>query len=101
MGSTTAGTAKSSTPSPALTKALAQHMRESLLPGDTPFAEAQLDDAAGFTAAAALLRRKGEPGIAIETVNDTPRYTRIAIINEDMPFLVDLRGCNCRTGPLN
>ena len=70
-------------------KALAQHMRDSLLPGDTPFDEHYLEEAASFLAETAVQRRLGEPAIAIESISDDRRYTRIAIINDDMPFLVD------------
>ncbi|PZT84559.1 MAG: glutamate dehydrogenase, partial [Citromicrobium sp.] len=89
MGSKTAAKANSSTPANAIVKELVQQMRGSMLPGDTPFAKARLEEAAHYVAAAAAKRTSGEPAIAIESVSDKRRYTRIAIINDDMPFLVD------------
>ncbi len=76
---------------PALATRLAKHLAASLLPGDAPFARGALDQAAGFVLAAAGLRTSGEPGIAIETVSGAAgeRFMRIALINDDMPFLVD------------
>ena len=83
MGSKTAAT-------PAVqTKALVQHMRDSLLPGDTPFDGPRMKEAAEFVIETAQQRQYGEAAIAIESVTEGQRYTRIAIINDDMPFLVD------------
>ena len=70
-------------------KALMQHMRDSLLPGDTPFDGARMKEAAEFVVEAAQNREYGDVAMAIESVTDGHRYTRIAIINDDMPFLVD------------
>ena len=89
MGSKSAEKAKTSTSSPKLTKALVQHMRDSMLPGDTPFAKGQLEEIAGFVIETAMKRAAGEPVIAVESFSSDRRYTRIAIINDDMPFLVD------------
>ncbi|MXO48953.1 glutamate dehydrogenase [Erythrobacter vulgaris] len=83
MGSKTAATPA------AQTKALVQHMRDSLLPGDTPFDGPRMKEAAEFVIETAQKRRYGEAAIAIESVTEGQRYTRIAIINDDMPFLVD------------
>ncbi|MBY6219000.1 NAD-glutamate dehydrogenase [Qipengyuania aquimaris] len=71
------------------TKALAQHMRDSMLPGDTPFDPKRLDEAAEFVSETAQKRAFGEAAMAVESVSNGHRYTRIAIINDDMPFLVD------------
>ena len=89
MGSKSAESAKSSTYSPKLAKALVQHMRDSLLPGDTPFGKGQLDEIAGFVLDTAMQRAAAEPAITVESHSSDRRYTRIAIVNEDMPFLVD------------
>ena len=76
--------------SPAVqTKALLAHMRESMLPGDTPFGDARMKDAAQFIVETAQNRVFGEVALGIETVSEGSRYTRIAIVNDDMPFLVD------------
>ncbi len=74
-----------------LTQALAQQLKAGMLPGDTPFSKNELESAAGFVAAAAATRDPGEATITIETVSGsaTERFMRIAVINDDMPFLVD------------
>jgi glutamate dehydrogenase len=57
------------------------------------FGEDQVADAAAFVAGAAAERRPGEPAIVIATSGaaeeDGERRMRIAIVNDDMPFLVD------------
>ncbi|MCA0910037.1 NAD-glutamate dehydrogenase [Qipengyuania gaetbuli] len=89
MGSKKADKASSSTTMTPHAKAIAQHMRDSLLPGDTPFDQAHFDEAAAFLAETADKRRPGEPAIAIQSISEDRRFTRIAIVNDDMPFLVD------------
>ncbi|MFW2349690.1 NAD-glutamate dehydrogenase [Qipengyuania sp.] len=83
MGSTTAALPKK------LQNAITDRMRLSLLSGDTPFDKAQLGDAAEFVGQLAVQRTPGRSAMAIESVSDERRMTRIAIINDDMPFLVD------------
>ncbi|GAB5348603.1 NAD-glutamate dehydrogenase [Alteriqipengyuania sp. 357] len=73
----------------ALLDRLTERMRESLLPVDQPFEESSLEDAASFVLEAASSRRAGEPTIAIATKDTGKRRLRIALINDDMPFLVD------------
>ena len=73
----------------ALLDRLTDRMRESLLPVDQPFEESNLDDAASFVLEAASTRKAGEPTIAIATKDTGKRRMRIALINDDMPFLVD------------
>ena len=87
MGSTTAS--KPATKPAAQAKALLVHMRDSMLPGDTPIDDKRMREAADYMVQTAEKRRFGEVSIAIESVSDTQRYTRIAIVNDDMPFLVD------------
>ncbi|MFM5918080.1 MAG: NAD-glutamate dehydrogenase domain-containing protein, partial [Novosphingobium sp.] len=74
-----------------LTQALAGQLKSGMLPGDTPFSKSGLDSAAQFLAAVAAQRESGEANIEIETVSGsaTERFMRIAVINDDMPFLVD------------
>ncbi|MBX7481758.1 NAD-glutamate dehydrogenase [Qipengyuania qiaonensis] len=72
-----------------LRNAITERMRLSLLSGDTPFDKARLADAAEFVGALAAERTIGRSSMAIESVSDERRLTRIAIINDDMPFLVD------------
>ncbi|QWC56706.1 glutamate dehydrogenase [Erythrobacter sp. 3-20A1M] len=64
-------------------------LRTSLLPGDTPFLGERLEEATVFLLQAAQRRGPGEASIHIESVNAERRYLRVAIINDDMPFLVD------------
>ncbi|MFM5906423.1 MAG: glutamate dehydrogenase, partial [Novosphingobium sp.] len=75
----------------ALRGALAQRLAASVLPGDGAFTAEGLDAAAGFLLDAAAARRAGHPAIAIESVSGTgaDRFMRVAVINDDMPFLVD------------
>ena len=73
---------------PKLVKDLAARMRGSLLPGETPLDEEQLEDAAKFVLGAARQRGR-EVGLAIDSVSTPRRMLRIAIANPDMPFLVD------------
>ena len=72
----------------ALIKALRLHLEASLLPGDGPADKAALDEAAQFLLAAAHSRKGGESLVHIES--DTgERRLRVALVNDDMPFLVD------------
>ncbi|MFN4113263.1 MAG: NAD-glutamate dehydrogenase domain-containing protein [Sphingomonadaceae bacterium] len=70
-------------------QALAQQMREAVLPGDTPFAAEELGQAALFMADAAARRSSAEPVVQIASATEGRRMTRIALVNHDMPFLVD------------
>ncbi|QNE05343.1 NAD-glutamate dehydrogenase domain-containing protein [Croceicoccus marinus] len=68
---------------------LAAHIRASLLSGDTPLSDAEMDAVTGFILDAAATRDQGEAVIEVATANDAHRFMRLAIINDDMPFLVD------------
>jgi glutamate dehydrogenase len=74
-----------------LLPAIARELADALLPGDEGFGKGGLDDAARFVLAAAMQREAGEPVVAIESVTGPvdERLTRIAVINDNMPFLVD------------
>ena len=74
-----------------LSAAIAARLADSLLPGDAPFARDGLAEAAAFVLATADRRSAGEPAIGIESVtgSTTARFMRIAVVNDDMPFLVD------------
>ena len=75
-------------PQTALIKALRLHLEASLLPGDAPADKPALSEAAQFLFAAAHTRQPGESLVQIES--DTgERRLRIALVNDDMPFLVD------------
>ena len=75
----------------ALIAALADRLSDAILPGDAPFAPDGLADAAHFVLAAASVRTGGDPAIVIESVSGaaSERFMRVAVINDDMPFLVD------------
>ena len=72
-----------------LQTAITERMQQSLLSGDTPFDKTQLRDAAQFLGEVAAQRVLGKSAMAIESVSDDKRLTRIAVVNDDMPFLVD------------
>jgi glutamate dehydrogenase len=77
-----------STAGNSLQDTLHAHLEASLLPGDTPLDKAALSESAEFLLAAAATRKAGESLVQIES--DTgERRLRIAVINDDMPFLVD------------
>ena len=68
---------------------LTDRMRESLLPVDQPFDDANLDTAAELVLDTASSRTQGEPAVAMADGGEGKRKLRIAIVNDDMPFLVD------------
>ncbi|MBX9886006.1 MAG: NAD-glutamate dehydrogenase, partial [Novosphingobium sp.] len=79
-----------------LAQTLATRFAASLLPAEAAEFEAErLAGAARFTLTAAAKRTGAEPAIAIESIGGQSgaaggtRYLRIAVINDDMPFLVD------------
>ena len=68
--------------------AIAERIRDSLLPGEQ--AEGSwIDDAADFLLSAALVRSEGEPVMRVASASEERRLLRIALVNDDMPFLVD------------
>ncbi len=75
-----------------LSDALAVRLVEGALPGELEgFGEAERAEAARFVAATAGARPPGEPRLELETISgdDAHREMRLAIVNDDMPFLVD------------
>ncbi len=90
MGSTTAA-ANRSDPAleTALQAALAKRLKASLLPGDAPFSKAELDAASRFLLGAAIQRPADETALSLASETGERRFLRIAIVNNDMPFLVD------------
>ncbi len=75
-----------------LTDALAARLTERALPGELKdFGTTEAAHAAAFVVATALRRDDGAPAIALEPISadDTRRRMRLAIVNDDMPFLVD------------
>lgn len=76
---------------PALLAALSARFEAALLPAEVAeFSGADLAEAARFTLAAAMHRASDEPTVMIDSVlGEHRRYLRIALINDDRPFLVD------------
>ncbi|MEO6152011.1 MAG: NAD-glutamate dehydrogenase domain-containing protein [Croceibacterium sp.] len=71
-----------------LVAALRRWISASQLPGDTALSASQLDDAAAFLAEAAHERAAGAGAVLVRS-DPAARVTRIAVVNKDMPFLVD------------
>ncbi|XUU61506.1 NAD-glutamate dehydrogenase [Erythrobacter sp. HA6-11] len=69
--------------------ALARAMRASLLPGDTPFSGKPLKEAARFVLDTAAARDADRSAFSIASASDERRFGRVAVVNDDMPFLVD------------
>lgn len=70
-------------------KQLAKAMRDSLLPGDTPFSGKPLNEAARFLLDTAGMREPERSALSIASGSDERRFGRVAVVNDDMPFLVD------------
>jgi glutamate dehydrogenase len=76
----------------ALTQALADRLTKGALPGELDgFGPTEQADAAAFVAATAGVRAPGTVAIALEPLpgDGATRRMRLAIVNDDMPFLVD------------
>ncbi len=90
MGSKAAAAA----PSKALIKALRLQLEASLLPGDAGADDGgqggtALDEAASWLLTAAATRKAGAAIVQLESTSGARRHLRIAIVNDDQPFLVD------------
>ena len=68
---------------------LKDRISDSVLPGESALEGAHLDTAAAFIVETARTREDGQPSILLRTEAEDRRFMRIAIINKDMPFLVD------------
>ena len=70
---------------------LSRALRASLLPGEAPIAPRELQAAARYLIEAAARRDAGAAVVAIDSVAGAvgKRLTRIAVVNDNMPFLVD------------
>ncbi|KPP88352.1 NAD-glutamate dehydrogenase domain-containing protein [Erythrobacter sp. HL-111] len=88
MSTSPAGTRANSAPSD-LARVLAGRLGASVLPGDTPLEGGELDEAAAFLLGTAAEREPERAAICIESATNGRRRLRIAIVNDDMPFLVD------------
>ncbi|MDF1834823.1 MAG: NAD-glutamate dehydrogenase [Alteraurantiacibacter sp. bin_em_oilr2.035] len=76
----------------AFAKTLATRISDSILPGEFSLEGKQLEDATAFVIETARERKEGQPSISVRSATDGRRFMRIAIINKDMPFLVDSIG---------
>jgi glutamate dehydrogenase len=79
-------------PADHLTDRFAELLTASALPGETEGLGGEaLAGAAAFVARVAANRAPGTPALGIESLGTTggPRRMRLAIVNDDMPFLVD------------
>lgn len=75
---------------PDLAKTIAKRLQDGVLPGETRFGRTDLAAAAALVLKAAQRRQAGDTALAYETVSEGERrFTRFAVINDDMPFLVD------------
>ncbi|MBO9621277.1 MAG: NAD-glutamate dehydrogenase [Sphingomonas sp.] len=74
-----------------LTQAFEARLLEGALPGELEgFDEGERADAAAFVAETAAVRAAGRPQIRLETyLDEERRRMRLAVVNDDMPFLVD------------
>ncbi|MGQ7830491.1 NAD-glutamate dehydrogenase [Altererythrobacter sp. Z27] len=81
--------ASAAPPDSPMASELARCMRESILPGDTPFSPTSLKRAAQFVLDAASVREAARSSLAMVSIAGDRRFLRIAVINDDMPFLVD------------
>ncbi|MDB5696850.1 MAG: glutamate dehydrogenase [Sphingomonas bacterium] len=71
---------------------LATRLTRGALPGElTGFGPAEIAEAARFIVATGHQRSPGQPALALEPIagEDVRRRMRLAIVNDDMPFLVD------------
>ena len=88
---TNAGKSRTSRSDEALIAWLADRLGPPLGGDDVEFSAEDARDAAAFLYTVAASRAEGEPALAIESVGGPvgARKTRIAVVNDDMPFLVD------------
>ena len=73
-------------------EALEAALARGALPGESEgFDHEAASSAAAFLGRTAHVRKPGQPAIAIDTLGEgaTGRFMRIALVNDDMPFLVD------------
>ncbi|MCJ2181748.1 NAD-glutamate dehydrogenase [Novosphingobium sp. 1949] len=69
--------------------ALADAIRSGLLPGDGAPDQPWIEDAAQFLVAAGASRAAGQSVVEIASTSEERRLVRVALVNDDMPFLVD------------
>jgi len=72
-----------------LARKLRERMADSLLPGEPAPPAKRLDEAAAFMLETARERPEGQAALQVHSAGGAHRVTRIAVVNRDMPFLVD------------
>src|SRR6186713_2647788 len=72
-----------------LASVLRERIADSLLPGEPEIPADRLDEAAAFLLEAARERGADDAAMLVRSAVGDRRCTRIAVINRDMPFLVD------------
>ena len=72
-----------------LREVIARRMRDSVLPGDGPADGKWIADAAQVLLASAQQRLPGTAVVELASSSEERRIMRIALVNDDMPFLVD------------
>jgi len=72
-----------------LARELCGRIHDSRLPGEKTLSEELLGDVTAFLLEAGGQRKEGEGNVVIRTASNGRRTTRIAVINKDMPFLID------------
>lgn len=73
----------------ALTGSLIERISASILPGDAALTGDRLTEITDFLLETGASRKAGDAAVQIRTGINDHRFTCIAIINKDMPFLVD------------
>ncbi|KLE34243.1 NAD-glutamate dehydrogenase [Aurantiacibacter luteus] len=68
---------------------LQDRISSSILPGETPLEGHALEEATAFVIEAARQREEAQSSILVRSAAEGRRFTRVAVINKDMPFLVD------------
>lgn len=75
--------------SSALAAALNHYLCRSILPGDADFEPGDLEQTVEFVLQSAEYRPPNHSSLTLESLTGDKRMLRLAIINDDMPFLVD------------
>ncbi|AWW73338.1 glutamate dehydrogenase [Erythrobacter sp. KY5] len=79
---------KRKAPPKALVKQVQKHLASAILPGDTPLDGEAMEEAAEFLLTTAHIRQPARSALKLQS-DTSERRLRIAIVNDDMPFLVD------------
>ncbi|MEM8724039.1 MAG: NAD-glutamate dehydrogenase domain-containing protein [Pseudomonadota bacterium] len=73
----------------AMRTALAKHLTDAILPGEPGIEGDDKGEAAEFLLRAAEHRDTGRSAVLLESATEERRILRLAVVNDDMPFLVD------------